>query len=370
MPARWADAVERRIASARAFVGVPRFTTSAAARAVISADSSGACAMTGDAPSSSNAFAVGFITTSLVMQCTSGRTRLMPFTIFRLRTLRGANVCSILIGAAMFYYIRRIRRDPDTVYIRRIPGVDAIEEAVGRSTEMGRPVLYVTGVDETQNIQTVASLLILGHVAEMIAEYDTDIKVANAYPLTMVLAEEIVRQLRLRDIGGIIVIDFIDMVLESNRDLVLRRLTECLGRDRTRHQVAEVTSLGLVQMTRKRVGTGLLEAYSSTCEHCRGRGVLVSTDPVNHSHNGSRRNRHRNKHQEHAPAENGKQSRESSEPAKEEAKPAKEEAKPAQQATAEKPQQEKAQPEKAPEAEAERGAKQQKQKPEQKQQPE
>jgi ribonuclease E len=92
-------------------------------------------------------------------------------------------------------------------------------------------------------------------------------------------AEEIVRQLRLRDIGGIIVIDFIDMVLESNRDLVLRRLTECLGRDRTRHQVAEVTSLGLVQMTRKRVGTGLLEAFSATCEHCRGRGVIVSTDP-------------------------------------------------------------------------------------------
>jgi ribonuclease E len=92
-------------------------------------------------------------------------------------------------------------------------------------------------------------------------------------------AEEIVRQLRLRDIGGIIVIDFIDMVLESNRDLVLRRLTECLGRDRTRHQVAEVTSLGLVQMTRKRVGTGLLEAFSATCEHCRGRGVIVTTDP-------------------------------------------------------------------------------------------
>ncbi|MEJ2853647.1 MULTISPECIES: translation initiation factor IF-2 N-terminal domain-containing protein [unclassified Saccharothrix] len=96
-------------------------------------------------------------------------------------------------------------------------------------------------------------------------------------------AEEIVRQLRLRDVGGIIVIDFIDMVLESNRDLVLRRLTECLGRDRTRHQVAEVTSLGLVQMTRKRVGTGLLEAFSTTCEHCRGRGLVVSTEPV-HSH--------------------------------------------------------------------------------------
>jgi ribonuclease E len=93
-------------------------------------------------------------------------------------------------------------------------------------------------------------------------------------------AEEIVRQLRLRDIGGIIVIDFIDMVLESNRDLVLRRLTECLGRDRTRHQVAEVTSLGLVQMTRKRVGVGLLEAFSTPCEHCRGRGVMVSADPV------------------------------------------------------------------------------------------
>ncbi|HYZ09318.1 MAG TPA: translation initiation factor IF-2 N-terminal domain-containing protein [Pseudonocardiaceae bacterium] len=91
-------------------------------------------------------------------------------------------------------------------------------------------------------------------------------------------AEEIIRQLRLRDIGGIIVIDFIDMVLESNRDLVLRRLTECLGRDRTRHQVAEVTSLGLVQMTRKRVGTGLLEAFSRPCEHCNGRGVVVSTE--------------------------------------------------------------------------------------------
>ncbi|MCZ2804676.1 Rne/Rng family ribonuclease [Modestobacter sp. VKM Ac-2983] len=93
-------------------------------------------------------------------------------------------------------------------------------------------------------------------------------------------AEEIVRQLRLRDIGGIIVIDFIDMVLESNRDLVLRRLTECLGRDRTKHQVAEVTSLGLVQMTRKRVGQGLLEVFSEPCEHCRGRGVLVQVDPV------------------------------------------------------------------------------------------
>ncbi|MDH2428127.1 Rne/Rng family ribonuclease [Sphaerisporangium sp. TRM90804] len=93
-------------------------------------------------------------------------------------------------------------------------------------------------------------------------------------------AEEIVRQLRLRDIGGIIVVDFIDMVLESNRDLVLRRMLECLARDRTKHQVAEVTSLGLVQMTRKRVGQGLLEAFSTPCDCCNGRGLIVSAEPV------------------------------------------------------------------------------------------
>jgi ribonuclease E len=93
-------------------------------------------------------------------------------------------------------------------------------------------------------------------------------------------AEEIVRQLRLRDVGGIVVIDFIVMVLESNRDLVLRRLTECLGRDRTKHQIAEVTSLGLVQMTRKRVGEGLLEAFSEPCAVCNGRGVILHTEPV------------------------------------------------------------------------------------------
>jgi ribonuclease E len=92
-------------------------------------------------------------------------------------------------------------------------------------------------------------------------------------------AEEIVRQLRLRDVGGIVVIDFIDMVLESNRELVLRRLLECLARDRTKHQVAEVTSLGLVQMTRKRVGAGLLEAFSVPCECCNGRGVIINFDP-------------------------------------------------------------------------------------------
>jgi len=101
-------------------------------------------------------------------------------------------------------------------------------------------------------------------------------------------AEEIVRQLRLRDIGGIIVVDFIDMVLESNRDLVLRRLVECLGRDRTKHQVAEVTSLGLVQMTRKRIGSGLLESFSETCEVCSGRGIKVS---LGHAHEPAPRSR-------------------------------------------------------------------------------
>jgi len=118
-------------------------------------------------------------------------------------------------------------------------------------------------------------------------------------------AEEIVRQLRLRDVGGIVVIDFIDMVLESNRDLVLRRLTECLGRDRTKHQVAEVTSLGLVQMTRKRVGEGLLEAFSETCPTCEGRGVLIHSEPVE---------RHVADAGDQRPKKQGKRGRKSSEP--------------------------------------------------------
>ena len=93
-------------------------------------------------------------------------------------------------------------------------------------------------------------------------------------------AEEIVRQLRLRDIGGIIVVDFIDMVLPANRELLLRRLVECLGRDRTRHQVAEVTSLGLVQLTRKKIGTGLAEAFTVSCDTCSGRGYHTHDAPV------------------------------------------------------------------------------------------
>lgn len=113
-------------------------------------------------------------------------------------------------------------------------------------------------------------------------------------------AEEIVRQMRLRDLGGMIVVDFIDMVLPENQDLVLRRLKEALGRDRTRHQVSEVTSLGLVQMTRKRLGTGLVETFSTECEHCHGRGIIIHEYPVDeaedhhsghHSHGSSKADR-------------------------------------------------------------------------------
>jgi ribonuclease E len=117
-------------------------------------------------------------------------------------------------------------------------------------------------------------------------------------------AEEIVRQLRLRDIGGIIVIDFIDMVLESNRDQVIRRLIECLGRDRTKHQVAEVTSLGLVQMTRKRIGAGLLEVFSELCDHCQGRGAVVNMaghDPEKTPKNKGKQSNHEHSHE--APAQ-------------------------------------------------------------------
>jgi ribonuclease E len=120
-------------------------------------------------------------------------------------------------------------------------------------------------------------------------------------------AEEIVRQLRLRDVGGIVVIDFIDMVLESNRELVLRRLLECLSRDRTKHQVAEVTSLGLVQMTRKRIGTGLLEAFSENCDHCGGRGLILHDEPKE-----SRRRDSRNGQEQAKPAAQTEEPRKSS----------------------------------------------------------
>lgn len=116
-------------------------------------------------------------------------------------------------------------------------------------------------------------------------------------------AEEIVRQMRLRDLGGMIVVDFIDMVLPENQDLVLRRLKEALGRDRTRHQVSEVTSLGLVQMTRKRLGTGLVETFSTECECCNGRGIIIHQYPVDEAedeqrskHSGRKPKAHKKQH--------------------------------------------------------------------------
>ena len=118
-------------------------------------------------------------------------------------------------------------------------------------------------------------------------------------------AEEVIRQLRLRDIGGIIVVDFIDMVLESNRDLVVRRLVECLGRDRTKHQVAEVTSLGLVQMTRKRIGTGLAESLVAAGEDLSGRGlVLPGTEVDNSKQYKSRKKRSRSNEKSSKPSSN------------------------------------------------------------------
>lgn len=113
-------------------------------------------------------------------------------------------------------------------------------------------------------------------------------------------AEEIVRQLRLRDIGGMIVVDFIDMLLQQNQDLVLRRLSEFLGRDRTRHKLGEVTSLGLVQLTRKRLGTGLLETFSTPCEACDGRGFIMHPDPVEQQDPEPRRDHGRRKERQQA----------------------------------------------------------------------
>jgi ribonuclease E len=88
-------------------------------------------------------------------------------------------------------------------------------------------------------------------------------------------AEEVARQLRLRDIGGIIVIDFIDMEIKQNREEVLRAFKDALARDKTRTQVFEISELGLVEMTRKRISEGLVEAFSEACELCHGRGFVV-----------------------------------------------------------------------------------------------
>ncbi len=90
-------------------------------------------------------------------------------------------------------------------------------------------------------------------------------------------AEAIAHQLRLRDIGGIIVIDFVDMESKKNRDEVMRVFRGALSRDKTRTQVFDISELGLAEMTRKRIGEGLLESLSHACPHCEGRGMVVDT---------------------------------------------------------------------------------------------
>ena len=91
----------------------------------------------------------------------------------------------------------------------------------------------------------------------------------------MLFRSEVAHQLRLRDIGGIIVIDFIDMEIKGNRAEVVRVLRDALARDKTRTQVFDISELGLVEMTRKRISEGLVESFSETCPHCQGRGFTV-----------------------------------------------------------------------------------------------
>ena len=91
-------------------------------------------------------------------------------------------------------------------------------------------------------------------------------------------AQEIARQLRLRDIGGIIVIDFIDMEIKANREEVIKSFRDALARDKTRTQVFDISELGLVEMTRKRISEGLVESFSATCPSCSGRGIVIDQD--------------------------------------------------------------------------------------------
>ncbi|MGI8985135.1 MAG: Rne/Rng family ribonuclease, partial [Acidimicrobiales bacterium] len=97
----------------------------------------------------------------------------------------------------------------------------------------------------------------------------------TVYRNNLEAAEEIARQLRLRDIGGIIVIDFIDMEIRKNREAVLKLFKDCLARDKTRTQVFDISELGLVEMTRKRVSEGLVESFSAICPDCNGRGIVL-----------------------------------------------------------------------------------------------
>jgi ribonuclease E len=103
---------------------------------------------------------------------------------------------------------------------------------------------------------------------------------ATVFANNLEAAEEIAKQLRLRDIGGIIVIDFIDMEIKANRDEVMRVFRDALARDKTRTQAFDITDLGLVEMTRKRIGEGLLESVTCGCDHCEGRGVRFLPDAI------------------------------------------------------------------------------------------
>ncbi len=103
----------------------------------------------------------------------------------------------------------------------------------------------------------------------------------TVYRNNLEAAEEVAHQLRLRDIGGIIVIDFVDMEDKKNRTETIRVFRDALGRDKTRTQVFDISELGLVEMTRKRIGEGLLESLSSQCPHCEGRGLALDPSLAN-----------------------------------------------------------------------------------------
>lgn len=98
----------------------------------------------------------------------------------------------VAVGLLMWWFTS-LARSGEEIYIRRIPGIDAIEEGIGRATEMGKPVLYVPGIDELQDIQTIASMLILGQVGKMVAEYQSDIIVSCCIPIVREVADEVVR---------------------------------------------------------------------------------------------------------------------------------------------------------------------------------
>ncbi len=98
----------------------------------------------------------------------------------------------LLVGWLMLHYTKRAMSGEE-IYIRKMPGIEAIEEGIGRATEMGKPVLYVPGIDDLQDIQTIASMLILGQISKTIAEYQADLIVSCCIPIVREVADEVVR---------------------------------------------------------------------------------------------------------------------------------------------------------------------------------